>query len=138
MSRVSDRRRGIGLSTGFITQIQYNRVSPDSISLPYNSRLDISPQFCSHPNRCKPGNRRTPGYQFLLRRLFQTPNSAATQLGTNTTTLQLELSWNFPNSTRNSLSSPRYVYKLWSDRRVDSVPGFWLRSHHWGNGYAQL
>jgi hypothetical protein len=33
LSRVSDRRRGIGLTIGFITQIQYNWVSSDSLSL---------------------------------------------------------------------------------------------------------
>jgi hypothetical protein len=60
---LGDRRRGIGLTIGFITIVHSSTIQLSLSGLPqsYNSRLNVSQQFQSQRNRCNPGNRRTPG-----------------------------------------------------------------------------
>jgi hypothetical protein len=77
VTRLSDRRRGIGLTIGFVASIAHSSTIQQSLSgLPqsYNSRLNISQHFRSQHNRCNLGNRRTPKFPSLdtksLQQLF--------------------------------------------------------------------
>jgi hypothetical protein len=114
-----DRRRGIGLTIGFITIVHSSTIQLSLSGLPqsYNSRLNMSQQFRSQRNRCNPGNRRTPGSlpSFPWSPTNQLTHSP-TQLSNNsldTNSLQL-----LQLTTENS-----EVYDLWSDCRGDSAFG---------------
>jgi hypothetical protein len=116
LSRVSDRRRGIGLTIGFITVVHSSTIQLGLSGHPQssNSRLTISQQLRSHRNRCNPGNRRTPG--------------SLPSLDTNSLTHQPKLSNNFlllrrllqTPATRLTTESSK-VYDLWTDCREDSA-----------------
>jgi hypothetical protein len=111
LSRVSDRRRGIGLTIGFIAPYNQLQLSLSGLSQSYNSRLNISQQFRSHRNRCNPGNRRTPG--------------SLPSLDTNSLQLLFLLQKTTPNSKlfNSTATESSEVYDLWMDCRGDSAFG---------------
>jgi hypothetical protein len=120
-----DRRRGIGLSTGFITSIAHSSTIQQSLSglsLAYNSRLNISQHFRSQHNRCNLGNRRTPKFPSLGTKSLQ-------QLFLLTAT-ELSLTGYYICS---AVTQSSEVYDLWSDRREDTFSEKTSISRYLGN-----
>jgi hypothetical protein len=101
---LSDRRRGIGLTIGFIAHnrtLKYN--TTESLRTPsvFQLTTKLSQQLRSHHNRCNLGNRRTPG---SLPSVDTNSNSL-----TPKTELWIPTTPRIPTTTPQQLRAPRYM-----------------------------
>jgi hypothetical protein len=110
---LGDRRRGIGLTIGFVTIVHSSTIQLSLSGLPqsYNSRLNISLQLCSHclHRNCSSGIlcQHYPG-------CCQTAGSLPLSLDTNSTPSPHQLNY----SLRSQLRTPRYMT---SGRTVEKI-----------------
>jgi hypothetical protein len=100
-------KTGIGLTIGFIAPYNQLQLSLSGLPRPYNSRLNISRQLCSH---CIPRNRSSGILCQHYPGCCRNPGS-------------LPSSFLPTNSLTNSAAENSEVYDLWTDCREDSALG---------------